>query len=478
MAKKSVHRHHQTAAMNHREAQTAMMDYCFGRLSHTKTSALEDHVFECHLCEDEGFDIIVSERTHTMQQRPHFLSNKRRSSLILFVLASMLVLALGVIISGIVSLPMLSDGSVHRLPLVSNTPLPVTPTTTTLPMTLKSDASIGVKGITAVAWSPDSSEIVTGVNPVALGGTANGGVTVLSGTTIVAHLLGFEGYPAPGALAWSVDGKKVAAAGHLTLMIWTVAPNAAPLKMTLPSSPATNLYVYDTSTGSQIGTYPATIFMPTGYVQWQPDGKLVSAPPVTGVDTNIPSPSGSTFALWSATQGIRIFRDTTANVTYLGVNDADRQAHTAFLRWSPDGKYIIWGYPQVPISSIVLTNAGTPVSGTPSITTTAAVPSAILSPNPAFAMLVSKVSQSTVPEQSIVVWASPDGLKLAYGDTTTSPATLGILDASTATVSGTITLNHIPAAISLNMLSWQSVSPPHVTIVTADASATEYVASP
>ncbi len=233
-------------------------------------------------------------------------------------------------------------------------------------------------GVASLAWDPAGQNLAVGENPAIYGGSGNGGVLLYHQNGSSERLTGFEGFQAPGSLVWSHSGAMLAAGGHLTLIIWQPAISAAPFKITLPSDPGSNIYVFNVKTGALVHTYPDTIFLPFGFAEWGQGGAISAN---TVLPANPLNPIEPAFALWGPEQGAGVYYDASMGKTMIGSSSSDRVAHSALIRWSPQDDYIAWGYPALPVSS---------VESTASSQNTGQF-QAILSPNALFAAMVTKI---------------------------------------------------------------------------------------
>ncbi len=291
---------------------------------------------------------------------------------------------------------------------------------------LRSLGTITASNVAALAWSPDGTILATASAPQ---GNDPGGVMLLTQSasgSLSKRLPAFEHLPPPGTLAWSPDGTELAAGGGTRLVIWNVATSRIVTTIALPFEPMTNLYIFSATTGTLVMSAPAEIFLPDGYAQWQPGGQIRSAT----------QPTASTLTLWRGPGGARIFRDPTTGAVEIGMNDADVQAHAAFIRWSPDGRYLVWGYPRLPLA---------PHAGTPGTLT---VPDATL------AKLAHAVGASHNPAASIILWPAPDATRYAALDGTRATPRIALYDARSGTLRATIS-TPMPADAPPNILAWQ-----------------------
>lgn len=471
MSKRSGAQGYAPERISHEVAMQHLLAYSYGRLTPDQEKVIEAHVRSCSQCRAEGVEHIARERIHAMQQRPRSRrANQRPVIITLSVILGLLIGSAGFLLftanrNGSLTSTLSRGNSAKNTTPVAN----LTPTAAATPVALQSQTPYGDKGVVVIATSPDGAQVAVGTNPSDLGGSGNGGVTIYTDGNFSKQLYGFEGFQSPGSLAWSPDGGRLAASGRLTLYLWNTG-NGAATTIALPATPGNNLYVFDASSGDTVMSAPPTIFAATGFVQWGQDGKIASSPAGSGEISNVPSSTSPVLALWGGQQGIRLFRD--GATTLIGVNDADIEAHAAYLRWSPDGRFILWGYPRLPIGSTLLSTGGTaPVAtGTPTDAT------AVNSPDVAFATLVNKVGQAADAGANVVIWPANDGQRLAVLDNTTATPTLSIVDASTGGAQSTFTGITASATIPLNALSWQKSDPIKVTLTTGQDAITPFAA--
>jgi len=439
-----------------------LTDYSYGRLSPDATRAVEAHVQTCSLCHAEGLRHIATERMQAMQQRPKPV---RRSSQPLLIILSGIV-ALSLCTGGLLLLEGVRTGTFKQIvnghqQTTLSTAIPTnTAVPTVAPLQLTSSAIISSKGIVSLAWSPDGKQLAVGANPTSLGGIDTGGVAIYANSTLKQRLPGFENHQAPGSLLWSPDGKKVAGSGRSTLFVWQVNATIKSTPITLPDTIGTELIVFDTTTGTAVGSFPSTLFVATGFVQWTSKGTLTSVSPPD--PSSATATDGSSFALWGSQLGIRIFRDKN-NITFVGMSDADRENHAAFLRWSPDGRYLAWGYPAVPISSqlaTVTTATATAVTGTviPKLT-------AVNAPSPAFGIQVNHVGQVATLTGSVILWPDQSGKRMILFDATSGQSgNFSVIDTHTGASLGQFGDAVTITVATLNMLNWQPTTSQHFAL--------------
>lgn len=462
MSRNAGARGDQPERLDHSAARGQLLGYLYGRLSAADDARIAAHTRACAQCRAEGLHHLATERMHAMQQR----AKPRRNS------ASPLTIALSVLLAALVGLAGLllyggvRNGALHALispattgAQAGTTLASTSPTPTAAPVALKAADSVGDKDIVALAASPDGKTLAIATNP---NGANTGGVVLFQAGKQIARLLGFEGFQAPGTLAWSPDGKFLAASGNLTLFIWNVATGVA-TTVRLPASPGTDSYIFDWQNQRSAGSVPATIFAATGFAQWGTGGAVTAAPVGAAGASNVPALGSPIIALWSGQSGTRIFRDST-NTTLIGVSDADHSAHAAMLRWSPDDRYLLWGYPRLPVSAILLSAASGPTPGA----------TAVGAPDTAFGALVARLGQATDPNATAIIWPAPDGQTLAIFAALATPATIAIQNAQSAVLVNTLPDVTAPAAIPLNALGWESANPVRLALTTGQAPAGEY----
>lgn len=450
-------------SLRHEVVQDWLLDYAYGRLAPAQDAAVEAHVRSCAQCRAEGLGHLATERMQAMRHR----SRAHNPLTTPLTVSLSILLALLAIFAGLIIYAANRNGSFQALfhqggssqgtlaTVPTATPVPAS---TPVPVALKANGAVGPVGSVTLAASPDGTLLAVG--------TDTSGVEIYKAGKPFEHLYGFERFPAPGTLSWSSDGKLLAASGALTLYVWKIG-SGSPFPVRLAPNPGTDLSIYDWAAGKAIGSMPSTIFAVSGFAQWGDKGQVTPAQPGSGAVGNIPDPSSPVFALWSGQQGIRVFRDQNMTVD-IGISDADRAAHAAFLRWSPDGRYIVWGYPRLPVSSTLL-DPTMATNGTPTANT------AVGAPDPAFAAIINRVGQASDQGASAIVWPAPDGLRLAYFDATAAPTTFAIVDAQTTTPLAALPTDiTMPTKLSLNALSWEATNPIRIGLTTEDKPANEY----
>jgi hypothetical protein len=454
-------RGHARGKLDHETAQAYLFDYYYHRLPRDLEIAVEAHARSCAICRAEGLRHLATERVQAMQQRPKPHPHSARP--VIAMLALVLTLFLG---SAGIAAYRTSHGSIvqelfRRSATGSAAPTATsTPTATPAPAALGPGTTLGLQGTVTVATSPDGRSIALAANPAALGGTDPGGVTVMSGTAPAERLAGFEQLRAPGSLAWSPDGQMLAASGLTSLLVWQVSSGQIIAELSLPASPGTDLSVFDRVTGAIVSTAPATIFAASGFVQWESGGKLSAAPAGAAGATNVPDSSGAIFALWGSQQGVRIF--STGGTTMIGMDDTDVQQHAAFLHWSPDGRYLVWGYPRLAITSTLLGMPSTASSGNAGT---------VGAPDAAVAALVNAVGQQGAGA-SAAIWYGYDEKEAIVADATRQPSSLTVRDPETDVIAASFDLA-APAQMPLGGVSWLAGSRASIVIATGSGPARE-----
>ncbi len=463
MSQRSAPRGSQPLQYDHETVEQLLFHYHYGRLSPEQNAAVEAHVRSCVWCREAGLKHVATERMYAMQQRPK--TRRRRSRRPLNAALSLILVAL-LTMTGFIFYARVQRGMSH-LTAGGNTPHGMlatpSPSPTATPQSLVQTAAVGPAGVVSIAYAPDGRRLALGTN--------GNGVMLYTNGVLTQHLAGFEGHPAPGALVWSADGKRLAAAGRASVVVWDTTTGTRLNTILIPPDPGTALSIFAVEKGSSAGSVPDTIFAQTGFAQWGANGVVVAA--LMPDDASAPlAPSGALIALWGSQEGTRIFRDA-GGTTSIGASAADRAAHAAFMRWSPDDRYLLWGYPQLPISSALSdVNGGTPAmtpspAGTPT-------PAAISAPNIAVARLVEHVGQAENTAASAVIWPSGDGTRLAVDDASGASPTLTILDAASGVSVGIFPALTIPVTAPLAMLSWQQTAPLSVAITTGQSAVTGY----
>jgi hypothetical protein len=446
--------------LNHADVRQRLLAYSYGRLSREEDAAVTAHVARCEECRADGLHQIATERARIARGRPR--ARRRPMARALAVVASIL---LGVIIGLALYLGAgKARAWMHPAPVVAVpiTPTVATPLPTPGPRVLRARLALPAHNVTTLAWSPDGTILATASAPQ---GNDAGGVVLFAPSaqgSFAKRLPGFEGLPPPGALVWSPDGLLLAAAGAAHVIIWNVATAQVAAQILLPSDPGTDLFVFATATGNVITRVPATIFLPTGILRWGANGQIQAAspkinatatPPPAGTPTTAPAsaatgtppPSTGTLALWDGRQGVRLFRAAGGGVM-IGSDDDDVQRHAAFLRWSPDGRYLLWGYPRLPITAS-LASGSTTASG-----------ASLAAPDAAVAAVARAVAGASRPAASVILWPAPGATTLAVLDATRARPQFAVYDAASGRLIATVAAS-MPSSVSPAVFAWQGALP-------------------
>ena len=453
------------APISHATARAWLLDYYYHRLGEAREAALEAHARTCAACSAEDLKHLVTERMQAMRQ-PSRIRHPLTTPLAISLCT---LLALSVVFAALLVFVAQHDGRLGALfgrgqssnsGAVATPTLSPTATPLPTPIALKAISTIGTVNTVTLAASPDGTAVAA---------AANGkGVEIYKNGKAEQHLSGFDGFNAPGSLVWSPDGTALAASGALTLYVWKLSSGEA-FTVPLKANPGTDLYVFDWAGHKVVGSYTATaLFGASGLAQWGEKGQVAPAPLGSASGANIPDSHSPIFALWGGQQGVRLFRDPAANALDIGMNDADIAAHAALLRWSPDGRFLLWGYPRLAIALTATVNGS--LTSTPTTNVTAGV----AAPNQGFAVFVTRLSMAPDPAAVITLWPSPDGQRMIVMDGSVAPAQLSIIDSQT-----TAPLNILPAGLAnghplLGACTWEAIATIRIACATGAAPAGEY----
>lgn len=430
--------------LRHDEAVQYLIDYQFGRLPRQLNSAVEAHIRDCTICQRQGLGHAATERREIARQFRKVRPSKQRLSgrgrgaiLVLIVIA---VLQVGVFeLSRGANSPLGSLFGSH--PSAAAT---ATATATPPPSVLTSGLTYAAAsvGTVALSLSPDEKTLAT----TSRKGAAGPVVTLWSATTgKPVATLAWPGQSVPGVLAWSPDGKSLAAADGSLVGIWTL-PTATPVwTLNLPGAPAIRVYDAQAATIVQEPD-PATTFASGASLRWSTAGSLVSVPSTSGSPPPISAPGGQQIDLWR-TDGSHIFADG-KNGALVGISSADASRHAALLSWSPDGHYLFWASVSRPVATPSQTSASTPA---PSATVGAA-PDGVPVPNSVVGQIAHEVATSG--HGDALIWFSPDAHFLLSCDRSTSGAALIEYDLASGRI-----VSQLPGAcdgLSAASLAWQS----------------------
>lgn len=412
--------------LSHDEAMAQLVDYHVGRLSREMNAAVEAHIRVCPVCQRRGLRQAANEKRTIQRRIRHVrparrLLSKRGRGFLLFLTA--LVLAQIVILEilrGAIPLP----GFLHSIPRVTITQ--ATDTSTPTPATLASSSTFALASSTtgAMALSPDGKTLATAPThgtPVMLLWNVSSGKQTDS--------IPWTDTTPPGVLAWSRDGKQLAAADGSVISVWAL-PSHTPLwTLNLPASVAMRVYDVQGGVVTQRPD-PATAFANGTFLEWGSNGTLVSAPVGAAGSTGVVGSGAPLVGLWQVS-GSHIFVNSKGVVT-VGVAPADTSHHSALLSWSPDGRYLLWGVSAQPVA-ITPGNAASatasPATQTPKPAATSSTVAGVPAPDAVVANLAANLGQAG--RGDVLIWFSPDGKTLAECDTSSSDA-LHVYDIASA----------------------------------------------
>lgn len=413
--------------LSHDEAMTQLLDYHVGRLSREMNAAVEAHIKICPICQRRGLRQAANEKRTIQRRIRHVRPTRRllsrRGRGFLLFLTVLLVTQLIVIefLRGAIPLP----GFLRGIPRVTISQS--TSTSTPTPATLASSSTFdpASSGTTAMALSPDGKMLATVLN--------HGSPAILLWNVSTGKQTDSIPWPdntPPGILAWSRDGKQIAAADGSVISAWVLPSHNPSWTLNLPLGTA--MRVYDVQAGEVTQRPdPAAAFANGTFLQWAANGQLVSAPAGAAGSTGVVAPGSPLVGLWQVS-GSHIFL-TAKGAVAVGVAQADAAHHSALLNWSPDGRYLLWGITTQPVAvaatsttSATATSATQAVAPTATVSTIAGVPP----PDAVVANLAANLGQAE--HGDTLIWFSPDGKTLAECDTSSSSNVLQIYDISTA----------------------------------------------
>lgn len=416
--------------LRHDEAVQYFIDYQFGRLPRHLNAAVEAHIRSCSICQRQGLGHAATERREIARQFRKVRPGKQRISGrgrgIIFLLIFLVVLQLAVFeLSRGANSPLGSLFGAHP----SKTAVPKA-TATATPALLTSSRAYdpASTGAVALALSPDGKTLATsslksGSPVVTLWSAATG----KSLTTLT-----WPGQAAPGVLAWSPDGKRLAAEDSSLVGTWTIPASTPAWTLNLPGAPA--IRVYDTQAATIVQEPdPATTFASGALLRWGTAGSLTSVSPSAGTPLPITAPGGQQIDLWR-TDGSHVFTDGKGGAL-VGISSADAGRHEALLSWSPDGHYLFWASVSRPVA------AGATTSGVPV-------------PNPLVGEIVNDVAASG--NGDALVWFAPDSHLFISCDRNVTGAALDVYDLTSGRIVG-----QLPGAcdgLSAATLTWQSAT--------------------
>jgi len=423
--------------LQHDDAVKYLVEYHFGRLSPQLNAAVEAHIRECKICQRQGLGHAATERREVARKLRKVRPNKQRLSgrargIILFLLV--------IAILQIAVFELTRGAFFGSHPSAAATPTATaTPTPSPLTSSLAFDAASA--GTAALSLSPDGKTLATaslsGSKPVV---TLWNAATGKPGTT-----LAWPGQSAPGVLAWSPDGKALAAADGSLIGVWVPPATTLAVMLSLPAPPA--LRVYDVGAGTVLQEPDLTTSFANGtLLRWSATGSLSLTTPVAGTQPPVTDSGGQQISLWR-TDGSHLFSDGKSGAL-VGTSSAGTDKHEALLSWSPDGHFLLWASVNRSVAVPPAQSAGTP---SPSATAGTAPATGIPVPNAIVGTLAGNVAQG---HGDALVWFSPDGRLLAACDRTASATALDIYDIA----SGRIVSQLAGACAELTpaALAWQA----------------------
>ena len=415
--------------LTHREAAEYLLDYSLGRLSPVMNAAVEAHVRTCDTCQRQGLRHTPSDRKGIVRKlsrvrpaRRRYIS--RRGQIIILVLAVIATAQLG-----IYRLVHSSQGDSATFSILPSSSVSSASHTVTLKpaLTFGSDS----EDAEAIAISPDGKLIAGAVR------TASGSTVIvwkLADASVSARLH-WSATDLPGVLAWSPDGRKLAASDGTTIGIWTLPQQALIWTQTLPASPAVG--VFDASAGTMVTTMnPAKAFSNGSLLLWGADGHLSAAPAGAAGANGIAAPGTPLVGLWQAS-GSHVFRAADGSLN-IGFSQDDLAAHHALVAWSPDGQYVLWAEVRQPIAE---------PSGTPSSNASA---TGVAPPDATVADAITSLNSASSGD--LLTWFAPDGTRLLICNRAHSHAALKTQEISSGNVIATVP--EICDGLSVSSTAW------------------------
>ncbi len=390
--------------LSHEQAADLLVEYHFGRLSPKMNAAVEAHVKTCRICQRQGLEHAATERREVLRVRvkptQQFVSRKTRVIFVLLLLAIGFQLAIfGLLRSDSPLVAFLHQKSPEATPTSLASP---TPTVATIRKLSAFDSSTTTA---AMALSPNGKSLAGG--PIS--GTANTVVLWDTATGKQIATLPWTGTAAPGSLAWSPDGKRLAAVDGSTIGAWDVASHTLLWTFILPTDQAVR--VYDASTGSLFSRPDAgAAFAQNTALQWTDNGQLQSVPASALGATGVAASGGADVSLWQAV-GFHLFA-ANGGVS-VGFSQSDRDQHRALLTWSPDGHYVLW------------TNIARAVASSNAA-------SGLTPPNPIITAIVGELSANG--QGDAFAWSNADGSQVATCIRAEPDAPLNVYDVASGRV--------------------------------------------
>jgi hypothetical protein len=443
-----------------------MMDYHFGRLSPELNAAVERHVRSCAICQREGLVHLATEKREAVRLSRRSVkvnSQKRRMTRMFELLLTVCLLLLLVPVLAIPAyrqrLPWLnfSAGAHHPRATATSTPTP-TPAPLNPTVTFATQSS----GAAAIVLSPNGKQ-------VALATILNGAPVVSiwdAGTGKQVEALAYSFNAVPGALAWSSDGRDLAAANGTTVMVWDVTSGVQLWSIILPQGPAVRVYDVEAGGVAQRPN-PTVVFAQSPFAQWGADGQIAPAPANAAGLVGVALPGGPIIGVWQVA-GSHIFRAGAGQVD-VGISSADAAARAALLTWSPDNRFLLWGYFARPVatSPAAPSGAGAAPASTP-------VPGAVQPPDGVAQTIAAHVAAST--NGDALLWVAPNGAWVAFCDRTLHAAPLVVMAPDQGRP-----VAQMPDActgLTIGSLTWRADSSGFALAVPAHAVATYSVPAP
>lgn len=415
--------------LTHEEVVEHFVDYHFGRLSPTMNRAIEAHIRSCPRCKRERMGRAAADR----QAANRKLRRVRGGKPLLSPRGRLILLAIALLIAAQMVLVQVTRGQAKPLLSLMGQwrAQDAAPALGGPPVALSASARLpaGTTGSSAIALSVNGKTMA-----VAQGG-AHPGVTLWNATSRARIVvLPWAVQDAPASLAWSPDGSLLAAASPTQIIIWSVAEPRVVWRLSLPEWPA--MRVYDVSQQAIIASPdPASVFA-SGPLVWGADGALTPAPAGAAGPTGITSPQTPVVGFWSS-EGAHLFGDGHGSV-HLGVTAADVLRGVSLLGWSPDGRYLMWGSLNVPV-----TGAGASPASSP--------------PDEVVQMVVKRVLATSkivsAPDQNdALLWFAPNASHVAVCDRTRENAGVLIYDIASGAVAATLDVTC--AGLSSHAAQW------------------------
>ncbi len=438
--------HHQermrvTVHLSHEEATRYLVDYNFNRLSPEISSAVEEHVRTCPVCQRAGLAHAPKQRR--AQLRMFRRLRPTRASLAVrlrplrpFALDALLLAVLCAIGLSVynrdpfyITRPL---GLRALFPFPNALPtqsVPPHPTPSLLTATLRFETA-GVQA-SAISVSPDGSLAVAG-------GTKSSTPVLVVYDTVsgkATATLTWPGDDVPGTLAWSSSSDAFAACDGATLAIWQMPSHT--LQSTIPVSKQPGLRVYDVTSGQAVRTLDArTAFTAGTLLHWGADGQLSPAPAGAAGPSGVARPGNPLVGLWRVS-GSRMFLLSGGRLV-VGFDTAD-DAH-GLLDWAPDERYILWGRASQPVT--VPRADTTPNAG--------ATDEGVAVPDVAVGTVARQLAQTG--RGDVLLWFAPQGNALAICDRRAKGAALSVYSVDSDQV-----ISVLPQAcdtLSLSSFSW------------------------